>query len=71
LLALVGAKSATRTVYAFNVEGGPWIEAGDFSGDLDAFRAKAHADSDGLKCAQYLSFANIVAATWCPEKVEL
>jgi hypothetical protein len=37
---------------------------------LDAFRARVRADGDGVKCAQYLGFANIVAATWCPEKVE-
>jgi hypothetical protein len=70
LLALSGAGSANRTVYAFNVEGGPWIEAGCFSGDLDDFRAKVRADGAALKCLQYLGFANIVAATWCPEKVE-
>jgi acetyltransferase-like isoleucine patch superfamily enzyme len=70
LLALAGAGSANRTVYAFNVEGGPWIEAGCFLGDLDAFRKKARADGDKLKCLQYLGFANIVAATWCPERVE-
>jgi len=71
LLALSGAGSVNRTVYAFNVEGGPWIEAGCFSGDLDAFREKVCADGDKLKCLQYLGFANIVAATWCPEKIEV
>jgi hypothetical protein len=70
LLALSGAGSKNRTVYAFNVEGGPWFEAGCFSGDLDAFRAKVRKDGDALKCLQYLGFANIVAATWCPERVE-
>jgi hypothetical protein len=70
-LALSGAGSENRIVYAFNVEEGPWIEAWDFSGNLDAFRAKVRADSDKLQSLQYLSFANIVAATWCPEKVEL
>jgi hypothetical protein len=49
----------------------PVIEFVGFSGDLDAFRAKVRADSDKLKSLQYLGFANIVAATWCPEKVEL
>jgi hypothetical protein len=71
LLVLSGAGSVNRTVYAFNVEGGPWIEVGGFSGNLDAFREKGRANGDKLKCAQYLGFANIVAATWCPEKVEL
>jgi len=70
LLALSGAGSANRTVYAFNVEGGPWIEAGCFSGNLDAFRKKVRADGDELKCLQYLWFANIVAATWCPGRIE-
>ena len=70
LLALSGAGSVNRTVYAFNVEGGPWFEAGCFSGDLDAFRTKVRADGDELKCIQYLGFANIVAATWCPERIE-
>jgi hypothetical protein len=37
---------------------------------LDAFRAKVRADGDPLKCLQYLGFANIVAATWCPERIE-
>ena len=41
------------------------------TGDIDAFRAKVRADGDALKCLQYLGFANIVAATWCPEKVEI
>jgi len=27
-------------------------------------------DDDALKCLQYLGFANIVAATWCPERIE-
>jgi hypothetical protein len=71
LLAWSGAGSANRTVYAFNVEGSPWIEAGCFSGDLDSFRAKVRADGDALKCLQYLGFANIVAATWCPEMIEM
>jgi len=70
LLALSGAGSVNRTVYAFNVENGPWFEAGCFSGDIDAFRAKVRADGDALKCLQYLGFANIVAATWCPERIE-
>jgi hypothetical protein len=68
---LSGAGSDNQTVYAFNVEGGPWIEGDGLSGDLDAFRAKARADGDELKRFQHLSFANIVAATWRPEKVEL
>jgi hypothetical protein len=42
----------------------------DFSGDLDAFRAKAHADGDSLQSLQYLGFANIVAANWCPKRME-
>jgi len=70
LLALSGAGSVNRTVYAFNVEGGPWFEAGCFSGGLDAFRDKVRMDGDELKCLQYLGFANIVAATWCPERIE-
>lgn len=42
LLALSGAGSVNRTVYAFNVEsGGPWFEAGCFSGDIDTFREKS------------------------------
>jgi hypothetical protein len=49
----------------------PVIEFVGFSGDLDAFRAKVRADDDKLQSLLYLSFANIVAATWCPEKVEL
>jgi hypothetical protein len=36
---------------------------------LDAFRANVRAEGDELKRAQYLGFANIVAAVWCPEKV--
>jgi hypothetical protein len=70
-LALSGAGSENRAIYAFNVEGGPWIEVGGFFGDLNAFRAKARADGDELKSLQHISFANIVAATWCPEKIEL
>jgi hypothetical protein len=70
LLVLSGAGSDNQTVYAFNVEGGPWIEAEFFSGDLDTFRAKARADGDKLKALQYLGFANIVAATWRPDKLE-
>jgi len=58
-------------VYAFNVEEGPLFEAGCFLGDIDAFRAKVRADGDKLKSLQYLGFANIVAATWCPEKVDV
>jgi hypothetical protein len=71
LLAFIGTEGVNRTVYAFNVEGGPWLETEFFSGDLDAFRAKVRADSDKLKALQYLGFASIVAATWCHEKVEL
>jgi hypothetical protein len=70
LLTLSGAGSFNRTIYAINVADGPWIEAGCFSGDLEAFRTKVRAESDKLKSLQYLGFANIVAATWCPEKIE-
>jgi uncharacterized protein YkuJ len=74
MVALFDTGFATKTVYAFNVEGGPLIEVGDFSGDLDAFRLKIRSDkdwdNDELKRTQYLGFANIVAGTWCPEKVE-
>jgi hypothetical protein len=72
LLALSGAGSVNRTVYAFNVKGGPMIEAGCFYGTLDEFREKVRGDDGGkLKKLQYLTFANIVAATWCPKKVEI
>ena len=65
-----GGGSVNRTIYAFNVEGGPVIRAECFVGDLDKFRAKVRADGDKLKSLQYLGFANIVAATWCQERIE-
>ena len=37
---------------------------------LDEFRAKVREDNDRPKSLQYLGFANIVAATWCPERIE-
>jgi hypothetical protein len=64
---------ANKVVYAFNVEGGPMIEVGDFSGDLDAFRAKVLSEKENskLKCLnedtkylQFLWFANLVEASW-------
>ena len=70
LLTFGGAGSINRTVYAYNVEGGPLIRAGCFVGTLEEFRAKVRADGDEMKSLQYLGFANIVAATWCPERVE-
>ena len=70
LLTFGGAGSINRTVYAYNVEGGPLIRAGCFVGTLEEFRAKVRKDGDEMKSLQYLGFANIVAATWCPERVE-
>ena len=70
LMSLAGCGSMNRTVYAFNVESGPIIRAGCFVGTLSEFRSKVRADGDRLKSLQYLGFANIVAATWCPERIE-
>ncbi|MFA5897797.1 MAG: hypothetical protein WC829_01660 [Hyphomicrobium sp.] len=70
ILSFGGGGSVNRTVYAFNVENGPLVRAGCFVGTLDAFRAKVRRDDDRLKSLQYLGFANIVAATWCPERIE-
>jgi hypothetical protein len=71
---LSGAGIDGRTVCAINIEGGPRIDAGGFSGDIDGFRAKVRANDDNkilaLDRLQYLSFTNLVAAKWCPEKVE-
>ena len=66
-----GGQSDKKTVYAFNVEGGPWFDDGYLSGDIDAFRKKVRADDDKIQAFNYLSFANIVAMSWCPERVEL
>ena len=70
MLSFGGGGSVHRTIYAFNVENGPIVRAGCFVGDLDAFREKVRRDDDRLKSLQYLGFANIVAATWCPERIE-
>ena len=70
LLSFGGGGSVNRTIYAFNVENGPIVRAGCFVGTLDEFRAKVRKDDDRLKSLQYLGFANIVAATWCPERIE-
>jgi hypothetical protein len=70
ILSFGGGGLVNRTVYAFNVENGPLVRAGCFVGTLDAFRAKVRRDDDRLKSLQYLGFANIVAATWCPERIE-
>jgi hypothetical protein len=70
ILSFGGGGSVNRTIYAFNVENGPIVRAGCFVGTLDAFRAKVRGDDDRLKSLQYLGFANIVAATWCPERIE-
>jgi hypothetical protein len=69
ILAFFGAGGYLGAVYAFNVEGGPLIEDGSFSGTLDEFRVKAQDDCDKLKSLQQLTFANLVTASWCPEKL--
>ena len=70
LMTLGGCGSVNRTVYAFNVNGGPIIRAGCFVASLDEFRAKVREDGDRLTLLQYIGWANIVAATWCPERIE-
>lgn len=83
VLFIGGAGSVERTTYFFNVENGPLVNSGCFSGTLDEFREKVKRDyanhkpkankqdvKERIKRMQYLGFANIVAATWCPEKIE-
>lgn len=70
ILSFGGGGSVNRTVYAFNVENGPLVRAGCFVGTLDVFRTKVRRDDDRLTSLQYLGFANIVEATWCPERIE-
>lgn len=70
IITLSGCGSSNRLVRAFNVQGGPIIRAGCFVGTLDRFRDKVRLDRNKLKSLQYLGWANIVAATWCPDKIE-
>ena len=74
-MSIAGGGSEHRTVYFFNTVDGIIVRARCFKGSLQEFRAKVLADVNGdvssLKALQYLGFANIVAATWAPELIEL
>jgi len=75
LICISGVGSAYRTTYFFNTESGIFVRSGCFSGTLTEFRAKVLEDTRGdktcVKALQYLGVANIVAATWAPEQIEL
>jgi len=74
VMSIQGAGNFHRTTYFFNLKEGIFVEAGCFLGTLDKFREKVlddyHLAGNEVKTLQYLGFANIVAATWCPEKID-
>lgn len=75
LMMISYAGSINRATYFFDTVEGVIVRSGCFVGTLAEFRAKVltdvHGNKTSIKALQYLGFANIVAATWAPELIEV
>jgi hypothetical protein len=68
-MVLSGVGADNLTIYAFNVDGGPLFEFGNFTGDANSFLAEVSKSGDDCKRAQCLGFVGIVTSVWYPEKL--